>query len=72
MIYRREKFLFVVFFAITVLGTCHGCATFSRSRKVDLHWEFREKFGMPVRACLLEEDVIKLRDALLSCGMEEE
>lgn len=67
-----EKWITISFVAsLTLISAFGGCALTPKARKVDLDWEFREKFGAETRACLKEEDVMKLRDALLSCGVEE-
>lgn len=50
-----------------LLGLGSGCASRPVATAFDGKWEFVERPGQPVKACLVEDDVAKLRELLIRC-----
>ncbi len=46
---------------------CGGCSSQPPAEPVQVHWEFIQTPGQPIKACLPEADVAKLREALIRC-----
>lgn len=52
------------FLACTILG---GCASPPAAEPFQAHWEIIQRPGEPLKACLPEDDVAKLREILIRC-----
>lgn len=48
-----------------------GCASRPAATNFDGKWEFVERAGQPIKACLTEDDVAKLRELLIRCKAAE-
>jgi hypothetical protein len=63
---KTEIFLFVILWAV-ILPLLVGCASEPAAEPFKANWEFVDETGKPRKACILEEDVQKLREQLIRC-----
>lgn len=64
---RKIQTVFGLFLTLNGAG---GCSTLPPATKFDANWIFIQRPNEPVRACLEEKDVQKLRKILLECQAE--
>ncbi len=63
---RRSLTLFLLLNSC-LLGLGGGCAAKPVVAEFDGKWEFVERPGPSLKACLVEDDVAKLRELLIRC-----
>ena len=49
-----------------------GCSALPVAQTIDLHWQFVNGPDFSTLACLPEDDVARLREALIRCHNEED
>lgn len=64
---RTQPSSMLFLLASSLLGICGGCASRPVATSFDGKWEFVERPGQPIKACLVEDDVAKLRELLIRC-----
>ncbi len=62
---QPNSIIFSALISLVILGD--GCASRPVVTTFDAKWEFVERAGPPVKACLAEDDVAKLRELLIRC-----
>lgn len=63
----NEWLLFLLFVILLIVFFTSGCATKPEPKSLELNWGFCEVVPQENWACLREEDVKKLREALIRC-----
>lgn len=61
-----EKIALLILLVVLIIISL-GCASEPKTTKVDLNWKFCEVVPQENWACLKEDDVKKLRQALIEC-----
>lgn len=60
-------FIFLLLLTVVFLSSIFGCASEPEAETFVADWEFVDRPGMPTKACLSQDEVGRLREALIRC-----